>query len=400
MKEQKKSKNRLKQNKGITLIALVITIVVLLILAGVTINAITGIENVMEKAQEAKNKTDEAMVIEEFVMAWNSCESEYLEAITPNSSLYKSDFFTIENLNKYLKAKGTVQNLSYMDNTTSTAIYHRKEDNAKYRIFIEKGGNIFCKQETMASKITPENYGDKVNYSSPNGVNDWKIFYNDGINIFLITSDYLPIDKVPDESNMSTKNSFIASWSTAPSSLDINNQQLRLFQSSDQIVLKNEYANSRCVSKMLNTGVWESFKDNNYADYAIGGPTIEMYCKSWNEKGYTRIDYQNDENGYYIGTEEPLSTAVNLGDYGSSEEETGYYDSLYYPHRGDDDGTCWGYWISSISGTTWDYLYTIKSDHCGIGPSKYFASRALRPIVVLKSTVNANKENDIWILEE
>ena len=47
-----------KRNKGITLIALIITIIVLLILAGVTISAITGNESVMEKAQQAKEKTD------------------------------------------------------------------------------------------------------------------------------------------------------------------------------------------------------------------------------------------------------------------------------------------------------------------------------------------------------
>ena len=46
--------------KGITLIALVVTIVVLLILAGVSINALFGNNGIIEKAQEAQNKMDEA----------------------------------------------------------------------------------------------------------------------------------------------------------------------------------------------------------------------------------------------------------------------------------------------------------------------------------------------------
>ena len=50
--------NKRNQTKGITLIALIITIIVLLILAGVTISAITGNESVMEKAKDAKEKTD------------------------------------------------------------------------------------------------------------------------------------------------------------------------------------------------------------------------------------------------------------------------------------------------------------------------------------------------------
>ena len=46
------------RNKGITLIALVITIIVLLILAGITINALTGSENAPAKANEAEQKND------------------------------------------------------------------------------------------------------------------------------------------------------------------------------------------------------------------------------------------------------------------------------------------------------------------------------------------------------
>ena len=46
--------------KGITLIALVVTIVVLLILAGVSINALFGNNGIIEKAQEAQNAMDKA----------------------------------------------------------------------------------------------------------------------------------------------------------------------------------------------------------------------------------------------------------------------------------------------------------------------------------------------------
>ena len=51
-------KERLKQKKGITLIALVVTIIVLLILAGITIATITGNNGIIKKAQEAKSNTE------------------------------------------------------------------------------------------------------------------------------------------------------------------------------------------------------------------------------------------------------------------------------------------------------------------------------------------------------
>ena len=52
-------KVNLKQEKGITLIALVITIVVLLILAGVTIAMLTGDNGILTKAQTSKTKSAE-----------------------------------------------------------------------------------------------------------------------------------------------------------------------------------------------------------------------------------------------------------------------------------------------------------------------------------------------------
>ena len=51
---------KLKNKKGITLIALVVTIIVLLILAGVTIATLTGENGILTRAQEAKNQTENA----------------------------------------------------------------------------------------------------------------------------------------------------------------------------------------------------------------------------------------------------------------------------------------------------------------------------------------------------
>ena len=55
-----KNKKNLKE-RGITLIALVVTIVVLLILAGVTINAVFSDSGIIKKAQEAQNKANESV---------------------------------------------------------------------------------------------------------------------------------------------------------------------------------------------------------------------------------------------------------------------------------------------------------------------------------------------------
>ena len=60
--------NRNRQEKGITLIALVITVILLLILAGLTISSITNY-NIIEKTQEAKEKTEIAGYSERLEMS-------------------------------------------------------------------------------------------------------------------------------------------------------------------------------------------------------------------------------------------------------------------------------------------------------------------------------------------
>ncbi len=61
------------KQKGITLIALVITIIILLILASITIATLTGENGIITKAQEAKIKTEEAQLDEQLKLARVKC---------------------------------------------------------------------------------------------------------------------------------------------------------------------------------------------------------------------------------------------------------------------------------------------------------------------------------------
>ena len=65
--EKLKTKNQ--QENGITLIALVITIIVLLILAGVSIAMLTGENGILTQAQRAKNETENAQAEEENILS-------------------------------------------------------------------------------------------------------------------------------------------------------------------------------------------------------------------------------------------------------------------------------------------------------------------------------------------
>ena len=108
--------------------------------------------------------------------------------------------------------------------------------------------------------------------------------------------------------------------------------------------LNGNNQNSKCVSGLLNTNNWTAFVDTNYADYAIGGPTLNMYKASWNAKGYTTLYTNTNTNGYYVGTSaNPTTTYVDM-----SSDTAGYGDTLYYPHKST-YSNCYGYWLAAPS---------------------------------------------------
>ena len=74
----------MKNNKGITLVALVVTIVVLLILAGVSINLVLGNNGIIAKAKEAETKSAEAS--QNDLKGMNGLVSEMEGALAGNGS--------------------------------------------------------------------------------------------------------------------------------------------------------------------------------------------------------------------------------------------------------------------------------------------------------------------------
>lgn len=68
----------MKNNKGITLIALVVTIIVLLILAGVSIAMLTGNNGILTQGKNAKTDTANAEVAERINMELNAFKADIL----------------------------------------------------------------------------------------------------------------------------------------------------------------------------------------------------------------------------------------------------------------------------------------------------------------------------------
>ena len=73
-------------NKGITLIALVITIIVLLILAGVSIAMLTGQNGILTQATNAKSETARAEAVEKINMTLNAIKAQIYEKQVDDST--------------------------------------------------------------------------------------------------------------------------------------------------------------------------------------------------------------------------------------------------------------------------------------------------------------------------
>ena len=75
------------KEKGITLIALIITIIVLLILAGVTLNMVMGESGIFSKANKAKKLTKDTSIIEDASLAILNEQSEYYSSNNSDKTL-------------------------------------------------------------------------------------------------------------------------------------------------------------------------------------------------------------------------------------------------------------------------------------------------------------------------
>lgn len=173
-------------NNGITLVALVITIVILIILATITINFAFGEGGLIQRAQQAKNLTEEATKKEQ--EALNSILDEYANIMAEESEIIPTpepdvpiDFgdLTEEEKNsmigKYVDYKPTVGTFTdHTDGTISGAgssnVELSTEENLKWRIlFIDDN-----KLTLISDKATEE----KMSLGAPAGFNNGVLLLN------------------------------------------------------------------------------------------------------------------------------------------------------------------------------------------------------------------------------
>ena len=497
-------------HSGITLVALVVTIIVLLILAGITITLLFNDSGIIKKAQNAANATKKSQVIEsvrmDILMAQleGNLTQEKLEEILDNYGEIQYDgegnitglkpdgleeTIPIEELLTGEVSEGgseipeepdttaPIANISL--NTTSTTpgtaieatVTHTDSEsgvsiaNCKY-IYDTTSGNLGIdstswdtassfdsnpqtlsltaeaegtyylhvltvdvagnKAETTSEAITieeegitaediaeeiltnPETYYGKTvsGYTCTNSsaVANWKIFYagndfsTDGYHIYLISDYCLEFDDVPPTSSgirltegnygfnacwsEAALNNYLGSGSVTDSEVKkLNNDyfNIKLYSSSDY--------NMKAVAYMLDTNAWNGYKGED-ADYAVGGPSIEMLMKSYSQK--YGVDYRaqaDGPSGYRVSFNGGLSWTS------SSSNMFDTYDDLYFFSSSGYD-----YWISSpcYAGLSPLNIYVVDISSSGTGSLNVLSSRSVgfRPLVCLSSDVKLEQLED------
>lgn len=207
-------KEKQKKNKGITLIALAITIIVLLILAGVTMATLTGDNGLLTKAGEAKQVNKEAEVKEKIILAANAAKTNNLGKLTKellDEELTKE--FGANNYEIILVGKGfiiIVNDLEYnlrSDGTINKA--DLETNNIENAGDLSKGGQydglteetayrVACIEDLVEWSKNFNNYKNKciklektIDFENTSDYNDYKKITTDinenGINETLIT---------------------------------------------------------------------------------------------------------------------------------------------------------------------------------------------------------------------
>ena len=259
--------------------------------------------------------------------------------------------------------------------------------------------------EIAASEDKSSIYGATVKgYECTNSaaVNNWKIFYADDSNIYLIADDYIPYEYIPASSAGNKPNQ--GSYSRSAYFPNIINDYAGATSITDERIkaLNNDYftkgytslptASERAwksVAYMLDTNAWSVYAGDK-AEYGIGGPTFELLFKSYNEK--YGVDYRAQVTNYNILYE--ISNDGGLSWTDRIDNMLNSSDTLYVLPSG---GKAYSTWIASPSRNTG--LGVISNT--GTVEMGYFAAGSggseepgFRPIVCLKSDVKLQDNGD------
>ena len=263
-----------KNSKGITLIALVITIIVLLILAGVTIATLTGENGILNQANQAKIKSDIAEVKEQAqldIANWTAERLKNGEDTTLNDATVKS---IIESANQNNTNK-------YYSELTETSIKTKQGNEILFSDLYTKTTPSFNPETlTIGTAINTDKYGWKVtNYKKEETeTGGWRLFFQDDNYAYLISDNCVGSYKPSDYYTTITKEDGVLKYQTGADVSTIG-QKLNP-KISSLFTESNTNTNIRTIAWLTDTSdasMWAKYK-NDDAVFAIRKSNSRIIC--------------------------------------------------------------------------------------------------------------------------
>ena len=307
------------KKRGISLIVLIVTIIVIIILAAVVILTISK-NNPIESAKEATFKEDVRTFQDELAM--------YISKDYTNKAGQRDEKVTATNYNP---AGDPASVYTYIPSFSKKyeGKFVIKNDELMYKEEMLQQEKDWCqslnvkenaKTGAEKAKEDPQNYyGAKVKYTAPNGVNDWKIFYSDGSNVYIITSDYIDPqieNQLPSKDGARPNPGDIEGFpkgvrfniiSKYNGSSDITDEKMKALNSDyfAKGYTSGNNTNMKVVAYMLDKDIWsELYVDEIVAEYAVGGPSVELliksYCITHPEKKDLYKTQTSSDTGYQV----------------------------------------------------------------------------------------------------
>ena len=181
-----------RKQKGITLVALVITIIVLLILAGVTIATFTGENGILSRATESKNKTEEAQEKEGLELAVASSQMDDVNTLE----------ITEEKLSDAIKQQlGNNKDFSITDNGNGSFLVNMNNTQRMY--YIDETGEVIDQSKMLKISTADELKAFRDDVNSGNTYEGWYVYLANDLTLD-ISEEWKPIGYYPMESTEPT----------------------------------------------------------------------------------------------------------------------------------------------------------------------------------------------------
>lgn len=141
--------NMMNTKKGITLIALVITIVVMTILAGISLNMTLGSNGIISKARLAVIEAKKAEVREDVETAWVKLAKAYLD----DGAEDEVEFFTKDIINENLSSGRILKYSGYVPDGNTTFTYVSTSTYESFGVSVSSTGEVTVTDYSEATKF-------------------------------------------------------------------------------------------------------------------------------------------------------------------------------------------------------------------------------------------------------